>query len=81
MKENELQLLTALEMGVVNVVFTKADGTSRKMRCTRSKTLYTPAEPKDDRHVPNPEVAVVFDLEVGEIRSFCLDSVIEFKGE
>lgn len=80
MTEKELQLLTALEAGVVNVTFTKADGTVRKMRCTRNQNLFVTTEAKTDRK-PNQDVAVVFDLDINATRSFRLDSVISFKGE
>lgn len=60
----------------VDVEFTKADGTTRKMRCTLNESNI-PAEfaPKGSERKKSDEVLPVFDLENNGWRSFRLDSV------
>ena len=70
-----------LKNGVVTVVFEKADGTERTMRCTLSD-LYVPQvlseydgqEAKPSRQL-NDNVQAVWDIDSNGWRSFRLDSV------
>lgn len=80
----EDDVVAALNRGVtVSVKFNKTDGTIRTMLCTKNAEIiaenYVAPEKKTDRvRKDNPDVAVVFDLEKNEWRSFRLDSVIEY---
>ncbi len=49
------------------VIFTKSDGTQRKMRCM----MEPPTGP-----IKNPDVVPVMDLDKGAWRSFRIDSVV-----
>jgi len=73
--------LQALREGVCEVIFTKKDGTDRRMLCTLDMSGI-PAEdvPKSDGNVTavNTESVRVYDLEVEGWRSFRIDSVKEF---
>ncbi len=78
-----IELREVLHDGIVNVTFTKVDGTKRDMRCTLNESLIpqsTSTEPKAERKV-NDTVQRVFDLDKNEWRSFRKDSVIEFHQE
>lgn len=70
-------LKSHLKMGPVEVVFTKKDGTERKMLCTLEPSMVTPYEKKTDREkVVNEDLLPVFDLDKKEWRSFRFDSII-----
>lgn len=74
-----------LTNGVVTVVFEKADGTERTMRCTLSDLYVPQVEPvmlsEYDGNIPkqakvlNDNVQAVWDIDSGGWRSFRLDSV------
>lgn len=74
-----------LTNGVVTVVFEKADGTERTMRCTLSDLYVPQVEPvmlsEYDGNIPkqakvlNDNVQAVWDIDQGGWRSFRLDSV------
>jgi hypothetical protein len=68
-----------LQGNVATVVFTKADGTERTMRCTLvDEYLPDPAEPQllqENTRAENPNVLSVWDIENGGWRSFRLDSI------
>lgn len=74
-------LKTTLKESVVNIRFTKVDGTERKMQCTLKESelpkVEKTNEPKREKK-PNEEVLAVWDLEKKAFRSFRLDSVIDF---
>lgn len=64
---------------VVNVKFKKADGSIREMRCTRRMSLIPESHhPKMTRKI-DPSVAIVFDLDKNDWRSFHYDSVRNFR--
>lgn len=74
------ELINHLKNGIVEVIFTKANGEERKMVCTLDFGII----PED--HIPNSSeqdvnsaVIKVFDLEKDEWRSFRKDSVISVK--
>jgi glutaredoxin len=77
--KNEVEV--ALDEGLIlNVTFTKVDGTERTMRCTKNPDIisevYTPTEKKTDRtRDVKPGLVSVFDLEKNDWRSFRLESV------
>ena len=66
----------ALVGGVVNVTFTKVDGSERNMRCTLND-MYLPEEYRGKGSVltEGENVIRVYDLDVGGWRSFRVESV------
>lgn len=73
------ELKQLLQETVVNVTFTKKDGTLRTMPCTLNRDLI-PAEhaPKGDRMISNQTAQPVFVTDAGGWRSFRWDSVQEY---
>lgn len=72
---------TLLREGLVNVSFTKKDGTDRLMKCTlNSDKIPEEFIPKGKVQKVNDETIAVFDIETNGWRSFRWDSVskIEF---
>lgn len=82
------QIVEALHQGICTVVFTKADGQERTMKCTLSRShlpiiaaldpgrLLTEDQPKET----NPNIVKVWDTEAGGWRSFSIDRVQSFRG-
>ena len=76
-------LLKDLRSNVVEVHFTKVDGTNRVMRCTLAKHMLPESfqksleEQKEEKdfHSQNPDVLAVWDLAASGWRSFRIDSV------
>lgn len=70
-----------LRRRVVNITFTKKDGTSRVLRGTlNQKLIPESAAPKGTQTRPDPEGVVrVFDLDIEQWRSFNVDSVSELE--
>jgi hypothetical protein len=67
-----------LQNGIINVKFTKADGTERVMRCTLAEHLVKPYEKKSEREkVVNQDIISVWDIEKEGWRSFRYDSLTE----
>lgn len=68
--------------GVVEVTFTKRDGSQRVMNCTLSKDVVPPAtkDPLTQTKVRklNEDVMVVWDTDKNDWRSFRLDQVKQF---
>jgi hypothetical protein len=75
------QFVAKLLTGPVDVVFTKVDGSARRMTATLKPDLIpnnkTPDDATKSRKV-NEEVIPCFDLELQDWRSFRVDSVIDF---
>ncbi len=71
-------LQESLKNGVVNVTFTKVDGTQRTMKCTLCDALIPPATPSENPKKKNDSVTSVWDVEKASWRSFRNDSVISF---
>jgi hypothetical protein len=71
-------LTEALRGGVVGVEFTKVDGTKRVMSCTLDEDVIPldmlPKETSTPR-AKSTEALAVFDVEIGEWRSFRWDSI------
>lgn len=66
-----------LESSIVNVKFTKTDGTVRDMKCTLLKEIAKPHEKKTDREKKiNEDVISVWDVEKENWRSFRINSII-----
>ena len=71
-------ILNMLQSGIVNVKFTKADGSERLMKCTLAEGIVVLHEKKTDREkTVNDNIMSVWDVEKNGWRSFRLDSVLE----
>lgn len=77
------QLKDRLKKETVYVVFTKNDGTERKMKCTLKPEILPVQEVKEDKQTKtvNTSVLPVYDLEVKAWRSFKITSVKEVSFE
>lgn len=69
----------SLKKGLVEVTFTKKDGTNRVMVCTLNEDLLPPAQPADPSaektvRAANENVQVVYDVEKDGWRSFRWDT-------
>jgi len=77
----DLFIIDRMREGVVTVIFEKTDGTERVMKCTLNESM-VPEEkrPKGEgkSKKDNDLVQPVFDVEVGEWRSFRWNSVKKF---
>jgi hypothetical protein len=83
--ENEKNILKSLlQEGIVNVTFTKKDGTSRVMKATlKSEKIPQSEAPKNENpmRVKSDAVQAVYDLEKEGWRSFRWDSLVEYQIE
>jgi len=77
--------LTMLQENVMEITFTKTDGTERVMVCSLHPSLLPavevstdPTAPKKERKI-NLSVIACFDLEANGWRSFRLDSIKDFE--
>ena len=71
-------LIDLLEERSVEIVFTKKDGTERKMVCTLAESkIPSEKSPKNTGKSQSDEALAVFDLEKQSWRSFRFDSVKE----
>lgn len=71
-------LKSMLKGNVVTVMFTKADGTERTMKCTTDPKLIPPQPIVESTRKPrkeNPEVFAAYDVENAGWRSFKLKSI------
>jgi hypothetical protein len=63
--------------GVIDITFTKKDGTFREMRCTLHESYLPPLMgDTETKTKDNPDVLAVWDIEVKGWRSFRLDSLM-----
>ena len=71
------EVKAGLESAIATVIFTKADGTLRQMRCTLHPERLPPVtgDFKVSGRKANDEVLSVFDLEMQDWRSFRIDSI------
>ena len=76
---NKYELKQQLQGNVATVVFTKADGTERTMRCTLlAEYLPAPEGPQlltESTRKENDSVLSVWDIDNGGWRSFRIDSI------
>lgn len=79
-KEGREWLRGVLQMHETTIIFTKKDGTERKLLCTLAKSKI-PSEktPKNSGKAKSDEAIAVFDLENQDWRSFRWDSVKQIK--
>lgn len=74
------KLLADLGHQVCEVLFTKKDGSQRKMICTRDLNRAPNAPiPANENYADNPDVIRAYDLEAEGWRSFIIANIIEFK--
>lgn len=71
------QLKQSLQNGVVTIVFEKADGTLREMRCTLQSDFLPPQLLQENvsSRAENPDCLAVWDVENGGWRSFRMNSI------
>lgn len=70
-------IINMLSTGIVNVKFTKLDGTIRDMKCTLAESIIKPHEKKTDREKKiNEDIISVWDIDKEGWRSFRYDSII-----
>ena len=68
------------QMDVVEVTFTKKDGTNRVMNCTLKEGIVIPHVKTTDREKKaNVEMCPVWDIDKNEWRSFTYESITEIK--
>lgn len=70
-----------LRNSVIDVHFTKADGTTRVMKCTLNEEFIPPrdSETSDSTRKVNPDVCPVWDMENQAWRSFRWDSITKIE--
>ena len=74
---NKSEIAEMARAGVIDVTFTKKDGTFREMRCTLHESYLPPMMCDTEiKTKDNPDVLAVWDIEVKGWRSFRLDSVM-----
>ena len=77
MELSKTNIVNMLKNGIVNVKFTKTDGTERVMKCTLLEAMVKPHEKKTDREKKiNEDIISVWDVEKEGWRSFRFDSII-----
>lgn len=72
---NRESIVDALNAGIVEVKFTKVDGSSRTMRCTLSEKFLPPHDSEAKARASNEAVVAVWDVDAGGWRSFRVDTV------
>ena len=77
--DEQVNLTELLRTGIVEVKFTKVDGTERVMRCTLQPQYLPESIEKEGVKVRNPDVQSVWDIDNAGWRSFRFDSVSGFK--
>lgn len=81
--DNQYRLEHELKNGaMVNVEFTKKDGTLRKMLCTKNSNFLPEGKPEQADKQPRSRKEgqmIVWDMDKLEFRSFNLDQVISFE--
>jgi hypothetical protein len=71
-----------LKENVVEVIFTKKDGSERLMICTlMDKFLPSRGELITQQDTQNDEIMTVWDLECNGWRSFRVDKIVKFEAE
>jgi len=74
---NRQHLIELLSHNVLDIIFTKKDGSERMMRCTLKEDTVPQYERSDKERSISQEVLPVWDLEKEAWRSFRIDSVKE----
>jgi|SaaInl0LU_22_DNA_1037365.scaffolds.fasta_scaffold14093_3 hypothetical protein len=68
------QIREELSLGVIEVTFTKADGSVRVMKCTMEEGKYPKPEAGKERK-GNDDICIVWDVDVQDWRTFRWDRV------
>jgi len=77
MELSKTNIINMLNSGIVNVKFTKTDGSERDMKCTLMEAMVKPHERKTDREKKlNDNIISVWDVDKEAWRSFRYDSII-----
>lgn len=81
-EEEKIELKETLKRDTVTVLFEKADGSLRTMKCTLDPKILPQPVASDEEvnrnRAPNEEVQVVWDIESNGFRSFRYDRVKEY---
>lgn len=78
------EMIATLKENVVDVTFTKADGTVRNMTCTLLEEKIPPVflngteQMEQKTRKTNSDVIAVVDIDINQWRSFRVDSVTKF---
>ena len=70
---NRKELIEKLQSNVVQIIFTKKDGSIRVMSCTLDSNIVPPSKPTNRKK--NDEILPVWDLQKGAWRTFRLENV------
>ena len=77
MELSKTNIMNMLKNNIVNVKFTKTDGSERVMKCTLMEEFIKPHDKKTDREKKvNEDIFSVWDVEKEGWRSFRYDSII-----
>lgn len=77
MELSKTNIMNMLKNNIVNVKFTKTDGSERDMKCTLMEAFIKPHDKKTDRGKKvNEDIVSVWDIEKEGWRSFRYDSII-----
>lgn len=71
-----LEQLESKLSGVAHIIFQKKDGSLREMYCTTNSSLISKHIVGSNRK-PSYGTKIVFDVEIGEFRSFRIESLIK----
>lgn len=79
MATNKNVLVNTLKNDILNVVFTKSDGTERTMKCTLKEDFLPAIQSASVKSKVrnNPDVLAVWDIDNNGWRSFRMDSILE----
>lgn len=76
-KDEQTNLTELLRSSIVEVTFTKVDGTERVLKCTLQPQFLPESIEKEGIKVKNPDVQSVWSIDDNGWRSFRWDSVKE----
>ena len=77
MELSKTNIMNMLKNNIVNVKFTKTDGSERDMKCTLMEAFIKPHEKKTDREKKvNEDIVSVWDVDKEGWCSFRYDSII-----
>ena len=77
MELSKTNIMNMLQTGIINVKFTKTDGSERIMKCTLMSEIVKPHDKKTDREKKvNENIISVWDIDSEGWRSFRYDSII-----
>lgn len=77
---NKETITEHLRKGIVDIKFTKKDGSLRDMRCTLNEKFLPQIEKTEDTKKENANVLAVWDIDNSGWRSFTINNIV-FVGE